>query len=214
MLLPAARDFSLSLYISASIGVSFFKPASSSPLTIPFLLLFVIHPVFFNSSDCPFDNNFLHKHCLSAFPKVQSFELFKHELFSRAWLIGIFVQHQDVSAHCNHVYRSLVVGRLDTAILFPAFGIALRTWISSAVHHHLKVTFRHIGFPGPPSLIAQVKIAFNFNFLPFDGSSPLLTWFEQELLFRLPLNTSADQLLINLTHIHNSESETTCLDIH
>lgn len=183
MLLPARKDFSLSFYISAAIGISFLKPASSSLSMIPFLPLFVTYPVFFNSSDCLFDINFLHKHCLSAFPMIQSSELFKHYLFSKTWLVGMFVQHQDVSAHCNHVYRSLVVGGLKTAILFPAFGIVLRTWISSAVHHHLKVAFRHIGFPGPPPLIAQFKIAFNFNFLPFDGSTPSLTWFEQELLF-------------------------------
>lgn len=183
MLLPTPEDFSLPFYISSSIGISFLKPASSSPLMIPFLPLFVTYPAFFISSHYPCDINFLHKHCLSAFPMIQSSELFKHYLLSKTWLTGIFVQHQDVSAHCNHVYRSLVVGGLKTPILFLAFGIVLRTWISSAVHHHLKVTFKHIEFPGPPSLIAQVKIAFNFNFLPFDGSSPLLTWFEHELLF-------------------------------
>jgi len=67
---------------------------------------------------------------------------------------------------------------LKMAILFPAFGTVWRTWISSAVCYHLKVTFRHIVFPvPPPSLIAQVNIAFNFNFLPFDGFIPLnMTW--------------------------------------
>lgn len=184
MLLAAPKVFSLSFHISASIAISFLQPASSWPLMFPFLPLFVIQPVFFYNSDCPFAINFLHKHCFSGLPMVQTSELFKHYLFSKTWLTGIFVQHQDVSAHCNQVYRSLVVGGPNTAILFPAFGIVLRSWISSAVHHHLKVTFRHIGFPGPPSLITQVRIAFSFNFLPFNGSTPLLMWFEHNLLFR------------------------------
>lgn len=75
------------------------------------------------------------------------------------------------------------MGGLKVAILFPAFGTVLRAWISSAA-----ITLRSLWSilcfqptHPPPLVIARVKIAFNFNFLPFDGFIPFLTWLEHGL---------------------------------
>lgn len=191
MLLPAPKDFSLFFYITASIGISFLKPASCSPLMIPFLPLFLIHAVFFNSSGCPFDITFLHKHCLSALTVVQS-PLGSLNItcpLKSDSLVSLPSTKMSVLTVVTCTEVSWGRSKKKT-IVFPAFGIVLRTWISSAVHHHLKMTSRRIGFPGLPSLTAQVKIAFNFNFLPFDGSTPVKSIWTQIvfLVFRLPPN--------------------------